>query len=229
MKKAVVCLSGGLDSSTCLAVAQDQGYTCYALSFDYDQKHSVELKAAKRVADHFKVAMHKTVNLRDIASLSDSALTNSDKHVPDFTGEEGLPVTYVPARNTIFLSIAMGWAESFNAEAIFIGACKEDDNNYPDCRPAFIDAFRHLMRNASDDCSSLQQCKLITPLMDLDKAETIKLGQILGVDYGLTISCYRADEQGRACGDCLSCQHRKAGFARANVDDVTVYVDDFVL
>ncbi len=225
MKKAVVCLSGGLDSSTCLAIAKDQGYACYALSFHYDQKHRTELEAAKRVATHFEVEDHRIVDLQDIAQLSVSALTDAEQDVPDYDGKVGVPTTYVPARNTIFLSIAMGWAETLGARAIFLGACKEDIGNYPDCRINFLDAFQHLMVNATDASSPIQQCQLITPLITLDKAETIQLGQSLGVDYSLTVSCYRADDKGRACGKCLSCKHRKQGFSRANVDDVTCYVD----
>lgn len=225
MKKAVILLSGGLDSTTCLALAQSQGYECYALSFDYGQKHCAELAAAKNIAQHFKVAQHEILNLASIGRLGGSALTDDKIKVPNYSGAADIPVTYVPARNTIFLSLALGWAEILDADAIFIGVSAVDYSGYPDCRPEFIKAFQELTKLATKTGVKGHHIKIETPLINLSKAETIKLGAALGVDYALTVSCYRADAQGLACGECDSCILRKKGFAEMDIDDMTQYKD----
>ncbi len=219
-KKAVVLVSGGLDSATVLAQAVADGYECYALAFDYGQRHRAELQAAKRVAEtgakEFKVI---ELNLR---SIGGSALTDSAIDVPEHGGE-GIPVTYVPARNTVFLSIALGWAEVLDASDIFIGVNAVDYSGYPDCRPDFIAAFETLANLATKAGVEGHALKIHSPLINLSKAEIIQLGTRLGVDYGLTVSCYQADEQGRACGHCDSCHLRREGFDQAGVLDPTRY------
>src|SRR3989339_380714 len=223
MKKAVILLSGGLDSTTCLALAKSQGYECYALSFDYGQKHNAELTAAKQIAEHFNVARHEIMNLAPIGKLGGSALTDNSIEIPDYSGATDIPITYVPARNTIFLSLALGWAEIINADAIFIGVSAIDYSGYPDCRPQFIEAFQKLAELATKTGVNGHSIKIETPLIHLSKAETIKLGHSLGVDYSLTISCYRADFDGLACGECDSCSLRKKGFAEMKISDATKY------
>jgi 7-cyano-7-deazaguanine synthase len=223
MKKAVVLLSGGLDSTTCLALAQSQGFSCYALSFAYGQKHCIELEAAKEIAQHFQVADHQTVNL-SMDNLVRSALTDTSLAVPDYQGDGAIPATYVPARNTTFLAIALGWAEVLTAEAIFIGASAVDYSGYPDCRPEYIEAFQQMANLATKTGVEGNFISIEAPLMHLSKAETITLGHSLGVDYGLTISCYRATAEGLACGRCDSCVLRKKGFADANIADPTRYI-----
>ena len=223
MSKAVVLFSGGLDSTTCLAVATQQHNHCYALSFHYGQKHSAELDAATQIAQHFGVAKHIIMPLQHLDQLAPSALTSSSIDVQEGSINSNMPNTYVPARNTLFLSMAMAWAESIGASAIYLGVSAVDYSGYPDCRPCFIEAFQQLMRQASLAQSPLQQCQLNTPLLHLSKAETIQLGLKHGVDYGMTVSCYRADEHGRACGSCDSCLLRKQGFAAAGVSDPTRY------
>ena len=223
MKKAVILLSGGLDSTTCLALAKSQGYECYALSFDYGQKHNAELTAAKQIAEHFNVARHEIMNLAPIGKLGGSALTDNSIEIPDYSGATDIPITYVPARNTIFLSLVLGWAEIINADAIFIGVSAIDYSGYPDCRPQFIEAFQKLAELATKTGVNGHSIKIETPLIHLSKAETIKLGHSLGVDYSLTISCYRADFDGLACGECDSCSLRKKGFAEMKISDATKY------
>jgi len=220
-KKAVVLLSGGLDSATVLAMAKQQGYICYALSLDYGQRHASELQAAQRVAEHAGVAMHKTIPL-DLRAFGGSALTDDDINVPE-TESTGIPVTYVPARNTTFLSLALGWAEVIGAHDIFIGVNAVDYSGYPDCRPEFIEAFERVANLATRDGVEGQPFTIHSPLIQLTKAEIIQKGQEMGVDYSLTVSCYQADEAGRACGRCDSCRLRRTGFEQAGTDDPTKY------
>ena len=220
-KKAVVLVSGGLDSATVLAIARDAGYQCYTLSFDYGQRHRSELAASDRVSDALGARVHKTVQL-DLRTIGGSALTDEQIDVPE---EEtaGIPVTYVPARNTVFLSIALGWAEVLGATDIFIGVNAVDYSGYPDCRPDFIAAFETMANLATRAGVEGQKLTIHSPLMKQTKAEIIRRGIDLGVDYSLTVSCYQADDQGRACGRCDSCRLRKQGFAEAGVVDPTKY------
>lgn len=220
-KKAIVLLSGGLDSITVLALAKQQGYACYALSFDYGQRHNAELNAAKQIAEHYQVIEHKIISL-GLNSIGGSALTDEHIAVPD-SPQEGIPVTYVPARNTIFLSFALGWAEVLNAHDIFIGVNAVDYSGYPDCRPEFIEAFQKLANLATKAGVEGQHFSIHTPLIAMSKAEIIKKGVQLGVDYRQTVSCYSADKNGYACGVCDACRLRKAGFAAAGVPDPTLY------
>ena len=220
-KKAIILLSGGLDSATCLAIAQSKNYDCYALSFSYGQKHSSELEAAKRIAEKAHVKLHKIINL-DLGSFGGSALTDDAIDVP--TEEtSGIPVTYVPARNTVFLSVALAWAEVLEADAIFAGVNAVDYSGYPDCRPEYIEAFQTMADLATKAGIEGRGVKIETPLINLTKRKIIQLGQSLGVDYSQTVSCYQADADGRACGDCDSCKIRKQAFIQAQVDDPTKY------
>lgn len=226
MKKAVVLLSGGLDSTTCLALAQHEQYDIHALSFDYGQKHAAELIAAKKIALAFGVRQHIIQPLHSIA-FTDSALTDSHQVIPDHQASAQIPNTYVPARNTIFLSIALGVAEVIQAEAIFIGVSAVDYSGYPDCRPAFIEAFQQLINVATKvTAASGQTITLRAPLLQLSKAKTIQLGHTLGVDYAITQSCYRLNAKSQACGHCSSCILRQQGFRDAGIDDPTVYVSE---
>jgi 7-cyano-7-deazaguanine synthase len=221
-KRAVVLLSGGLDSATALAIAKAQGYSCHVLSFDYGQRSHTELNAAKRVAASMGVTEHRVLRL-NLEDFGGSALTDTSIDVPE--GEtEGIPVTYVPARNTVFLSLALGWAEVLHAEAIFIGVNAVDYSGYPDCRPEFIEAFEKMANLATRNGVSGEPFRIETPLIDLTKAEIIRKGVELGVDYADTVSCYQADEDGRACGHCDSCRLRAKGFADAGIADPTRYV-----
>lgn len=219
--KAVVLVSGGLDSATTLAMAYDQGYECYALSFDYGQRHRCELDAAGRVAESLGAAEHKTVSL-DLRSIGGSALTDDSIDVPE-APSEGIPVTYVPARNTIFLSFALAWAEVLQARHIFIGVNAVDYSGYPDCRPEFIHAFQGMANLATKAGVEGQTMTVHTPLIKLTKASIIRTGIDLGVDYSLTISCYAPDNEGRACGKCDSCRLRAEGFRAAKIPDPTLY------
>jgi 7-cyano-7-deazaguanine synthase len=219
--KAVVLVSGGLDSATALAVAREQGYQCYALSLDYGQRHRAELVAAQRVAAALGAVEHKTIHL-DLNAIGGSALTDARIAVPDQPGE-GIPVTYVPARNTIFLSLALGWAEVLGAWDLFIGVNAVDYSGYPDCRPEYIQAFQRLCQLATRAGVEGGTFHVRTPLIDLSKAEIIRTGTRLGVDYALTVSCYAADETGRACGVCDSCRLRRQGFADAGLADPALY------
>jgi 7-cyano-7-deazaguanine synthase len=220
-RRAVVLVSGGLDSATALAVARSEGYTCYALSFDYGQRHRVELEAARRVAASLGAVEHRVMGL-PIGELGGSALTDQSIPVPEGPGE-GIPVTYVPARNTVFLAMALAWAEVLGARDIFIGANAVDYSGYPDCRPEFIEAFERLANVATRAGVEGQSLRIHAPLIRLSKAEIIRTGHRLGVDYGLTTSCYAPDPQGRACGVCDSCRLRRAGFEAAGVADPTHY------
>ena len=221
-KKAVVLVSGGLDSATVLASARAQGYQCYALSFDYGQRHRAELAAAERLAQFLGAAEHRIVSM-NLDTIGGSSLTDSALEVPT-ESSAGIPNTYVPARNTVFLSIALGYAEVIDASAIFIGVNAIDYSGYPDCRPEYIAAFQNMADLATKRGVEGDPISIITPLIDLTKAETIRLGIKLGLDYALTVSCYQADEDGKACGLCDSCRIRKAGFIDAGVPDPTVYV-----
>ncbi len=218
-KAAVVLLSGGLDSATCLAIAGDLGYRCYALSVDYGQRHHSELVAAQNVAQSMSAEL-KTIKL-DLRTFGGSALTD-DIDVPE-EQSEGIPVTYVPARNTIMLSLALAWAEVLGAGDIFIGVNAVDYSGYPDCRAEFINAFEEMANLATRAGVVGHQLNIQTPLIDLSKADIIRQGTKLGVDYSLTVSCYQADEQGRACGVCDSCRIRAAGFRVAGSGDPTRY------
>ena len=218
-KKAVVLVSGGLDSATVLAIAQEQGFECSALSVDYGQRHRSELDAARRVATAGEVPL-KILSL-DLRSIGGSALTD-DIDVPE-DGGSGIPVTYVPARNTIMLSLALGYAEVLGANDIFIGVNAVDYSGYPDCRPEFISAFQATARLATKAAVEGAELTIYTPLIDLTKAEIIRAGNRLGVDYSVTVSCYQADSEGRACGVCDSCRIRREGFQSAGVPDPTAY------
>lgn len=220
-KKAVILLSGGLDSITALAIAQHQGYLCYALSFDYGQKHNAELNAARNIAQSYQVAEHKIIAL-GLDRIGGSALTDSRISVPD-TPQSGIPITYVPARNTIFLAFALGWAEVLQVHDIFIGVNAVDYSGYPDCRPEFINAFQQMANLATKTAVEGEIITVHTPLIRLSKAEIIRKGIQLGVDYSKTVSCYAADEQGRACGKCDACRLRAAGFSSAGIADPTRY------
>lgn len=221
-KKAIVLLSGGLDSTTTLAVAKYKGYSCFALSFCYGQRHHIELEAAKKIAKCFDVIEHKIFDI-DLSTFKGSALTDVSIDVPDFAAN-GIPVTYVPARNTVFLSIALAWAEILQVQDLFIGVNAVDYSGYPDCRPEFIQAFQEMANLATKAGVEGQKLEIHSPLISLKKAEIIKLGIKLGVNYSLTISCYSANEQGAACGVCDSCRFRKQGFEDAGISDPTIYI-----
>jgi len=223
MKKAVVLLSGGLDSITALALAQEQGFACYALSLDYGQRHNAELDAASRLAERAAVVEHKVISL-GLGDVGGSALTDQNIAVPDHESE-GIPVTYVPARNTVFLSLALGWAEVIEAWDLFIGVNAVDYSGYPDCRPVFIEAFEQLANVATRGGVEGGHYTIHAPLIELSKAAIIREGQRLGIDYALTVSCYSADREGRACGHCDACRLRAAGFREAGLPDPTRYVD----
>ena len=220
-KKAVVLVSGGLDSSTVLAIAKQQGYECYTLSFDYGQRHRSELLAAQNVSESMAVAQHKVVSL-DLATIGGSALTDTSIDVPE-QETSGIPVTYVPARNTVFLSIALGWAEVLGASDIFIGVNAVDYSGYPDCRPEYIKAFEQMANLATKAGVEGNKLTIHAPLVNMTKAEIITVGIDFGVDYSQTVSCYQATEDGTACGVCDSCRLRKQGFLEANVKDPTRY------
>jgi len=223
MKRAVVLLSGGLDSSTCLAIARDQGYEVLALSFDYGQRSSSELQAARSFAALSGVLQHHVISL-GIGALGGSALTDHALAVPEIESS-GVPVTYVPARNTIFLSYALALAEVAEAQAIFIGVNARDYSGYPDCRPEFIKAFEAMANLATKAAIEGRPIAIEVPLIAMSKAEIIRAGVALGVDYALTVSCYQADAQGRACGRCDSCRFRQKGFLEAGIADPARYVN----
>lgn len=220
-KKAVILLSGGLDSATVVAMARAEGYACYTMSFDYGQRHRAELQAAARVAKDLGAVAHKVIGL-DLDGMGGSALTDTSIDVPE-APTEGIPVTYVPARNTVFLSLALGWAEVLDARDIFIGVNAVDYSGYPDCRPEFVEAFERLANLATKAGVEGQGFRIQAPLQNMSKAEIVRRGIAEGVDYSLTVSCYQADEDGRACGKCDSCRLRAEGFAAAGVADPTRY------
>lgn len=218
---AIVLLSGGLDSATTLAIARERGFVCHALSFDYGQRHRTELDAATAVAADLGAVDHRTMGI-DLAGIGGSALTDPRIAVPE-APTEGIPVTYVPARNTVFLALALGWAEVVGAQAIFIGVNALDYSGYPDCRPEYIAAFQAMARLATRAGVEGRAVRIETPIIGLTKAEIIERGVELGVDYSLTVSCYQADDAGRACGLCDSCRLRRDGFEAAGVPDPTRY------
>ena len=221
--RAVVLLSGGLDSATCLASAVAQGFSAYCLSFDYGQRHRAELEAAQRVAQALGATAQRTLKL-DLNQFGGSALTDLSLDVPTAGVQPGIPITYFPARNTIMLSLALAWAEVLGANDIFVGVNAVDYSGYPDCRPEYIAAFQAMANLATKAGVEGQILRIHTPLIDLSKAEIIRMGHELGVDYALTVSCYQADHAGQACGVCDSCRLRQAGFAAAELPDPTRYV-----
>lgn len=227
MKNAVVLLSGGLDSATVLAIAKSQGFTCYCLSLDYHQRHIAELVAAKNIAQKIGAADHKTVTL-DLSLFGGSALTDNTIAVPEAAANTaipaGIPVTYVPARNTIMLSLALAWAEVLKAQDIFIGVNALDYSGYPDCRGEYVKAFQEMANLATKSAVEGKKITVHAPLIDMTKAQIIALGTKLGVDYSMTVSCYQADANGLACGKCDSCRLRREGFAKAHITDTTKYL-----
>lgn len=220
-RKAVVLLSGGLDSATVLAQVRAEGYAAYALSVVYGQRHAAEIRAAERIARHFGVAAHQVLTV-NLTAVGGSALTDPGIAVPE-APTTGIPVTYVPARNTLFLALALGWAEVVAAQDLFIGVNAVDYSGYPDCRPAFIEAFERLANLATREGVEGRPFRVHAPLVSLSKAEIIRLGERLGVPWAETVSCYQADEVGRACGRCDSCRLRREGFAAAGLADPTRY------
>ena len=222
IKKAVVLLSGGLDSATTLAIARSRQFECYALSVDYGQRHRSELIAAQNVARALGARMHQIVKL-DLTAFGGSALTDASIAVPTEGAQSGIPATYVPARNTIMLSLALAWAETLNCRDIFIGVNAVDYSGYPDCRPEYIKAFEIMANLATKAAIEGNKITIHVPLMHMPKQEIIQTGDNLGVDFSLTVSCYQADEEGRACGVCDSCRIRKAGFVAAGKIDPTQY------
>ena len=221
MKKAVVLLSGGLDSATVLAIAKQQGYQCYTMSFGYGQRHRAELNASAILAEAMSAVEHKVINI-DLTAIGGSALTDTTIAVPK-QHQDGIPITYVPARNTVFLSIALGWAEVLEADAIFVGVNAVDYSGYPDCRPEYIAAFETMANLATKTGIEGNKLTIETPLIDLSKQAIIEKGISLGVDYSLTVSCYQADSEGRVCGECDSCRFRHEGFMQAGIADPTRY------
>jgi 7-cyano-7-deazaguanine synthase len=223
MKKAVVLLSGGLDSATVLALARRDGFECHALSVDYGQRHQAELAAAKRVADALGARQHRVIAL-NLQTFGGSALTDHSLDVPTDGAANGIPITYVPARNTIFLSLALAWAEVLDAHALFIGANAVDYSGYPDCRPEYLQAYQAMANLATRAAVEGKALVIHAPLVRMTKAQIVLAGMDAGVDFSLTVSCYQADEAGSACGACDACRIRRAGFAAARVDDPTRYL-----
>lgn len=221
MTKAVILLSGGMDSATCLAIARDAGLDCHALSFDYGQRHTAELAAAVAVAGSVGVSGHKLLRM-DLGTIGGSALTDDRIKVPEAASDD-IPVTYVPARNTVFLSFALGWAEVLDADFIYVGVNAVDYSGYPDCRPEYIEAFQRVADLATRRSIEGNPIRIETPLIDLSKADIIRRGAALNLNYSLTVSCYQADEEGHACGVCAACRLRRAGFEEAEIPDPTRY------
>ena len=221
ISRSVVLLSGGMDSATVLALASQAGEECYALSFDYGQKHNAELSAARAIATQLKAKEHRIINI-DMAQLGGSALTDAAIDVPE-AGGEGIPVTYVPARNTVFLSLGLAWAEVLEADAIYVGVNAVDYSGYPDCRPEYIAAFQVMANLATKRTTEGRGVEIRTPLIAMSKADIVRTGQELGVDFAQTVSCYSADESGAACGHCDACELRRQGFAAAGLADPTRY------
>ena len=222
MSKAIILLSGGLDSTTVLAIAKEQNYDCYALSFDYGQKQRSELESSIAIAKKSNVIEHRIMKI-SLNDIGGSALTDKDISVPKFSDSDDIPITYVPARNTIFLSFALAWAEVVDCQTIFIGVNALDYSGYPDCRPEFIEAFETMANLATKQSVEGDKIQIKTPLINMTKAEIIKKGLSLGVDYSETTSCYDANSLGEACGECDACVLRKNGFSSANVKDPTKY------
>jgi 7-cyano-7-deazaguanine synthase len=224
-KKAIVLFSGGLDSTTCLAIAKSQGFNCYTLSFSYGQKHLIEVKRAKAIAVKNDVVEHKILSL-PLDEIRGSSLTDKNIKVQDYKATQKIPDTYVPARNTIFLAFALAWGEVIGADHIFLGVNHVDYSGYPDCRPAYLHAFETVAKLATKaGVEGGHHFKIHTPLLHMSKAQIIQEGIRLGVDYSQTVSCYRADAHGRACGTCDSCAYRKKGFTEAGITDLTSYVE----
>lgn len=222
MNKAVILLSGGLDSTTCLAYAKSKGFDCYTISFDYGQKHKAELIAASRISEILGASQHKVIKL-SLNDLGGSALTDPNLNIPEYEEKNEVPITYVPARNTVFLSIALGYAEILSAFNIFIGVSHVDYSGYPDCRPEYIAAFQAMANLATKTGVEGQPIEINTPIIHLSKAETIQLGVSLGIDYSMTVSCYQATDDGLACGSCDACYLRNKGFLDADIQDPTKY------
>lgn len=221
--KAVVLLSGGLDSATVLAMAKARGFDCYTIGFDYGQKHNSELKAAYRIVEAFGDHPHKVIRL-DLGTIGGSALTSDDIEVPvEGVANSGIPVTYVPARNTVFLSVALGYGEVIGARHLFIGANAVDYSGYPDCRPSFIEQFEQLANVATAAVDGGDRWSVEAPLMTMSKSDIVAAGSSIGIDYSLTVSCYQADENGAACGACDACRFRRKGFMDAGLPDPTHY------
>ena len=221
-KKAVILLSGGLDSTTTLAIAKSQDYNCFALSFDYGQKQKSELDAAAKVAKEFNASEHRVMKI-SLSDIGGSALTDENIDVPDFVESDEIPITYVPARNTIFLSYALAWAEVLDCQNIFIGVNALDYSGYPDCRQEYIDAFETMANLATKQGVEGQKITIQTPLINLNKAQIIQQGIALGIDYAKTTTCYQANKKGEACGVCDACEYRKIGFQEAKIADPTRY------
>lgn len=222
MSKAIVLLSGGLDSTTTLAIAKSQGFDCYALSFDYGQKQNAELDSAVKIAKQFGAIEHRIMRI-SLSDIGGSALTDEKIDVPAFKESDEIPITYVPARNTVFLSFALAWAEVLQAQNIFIGVNALDYSGYPDCRPEYIEAYEKMANLATKQGVEGQSIKIHTPLISLTKSQIIEKGLSLGIDYALTTSCYQANDKGEACGVCDACAYRKMGFEKANIADPTRY------
>ena len=220
-KKAIILLSGGLDSSTVLAIAKAEGYECYAMTINYQQRHNSELKAARNIANFFKVKDFKIVDI-DLSWLKSSALTNKDINIPE-SSSSGIPVTYVPARNTIMMTLALAWAETIKSQNIFIGVNAVDYSGYPDCRPEYIESFQNMANLATKAAVEGDKIKIHAPLIEMTKVEIIHEGIKNKVDYKMTVSCYQATENGLACGKCDSCRLRKEGFKSAQIEDPTNY------
>ena len=226
VKKAVVIFSGGQDSTTVLAYAKNLGFLVHAISFNYGQRHENEIEAAKKIAELYDVT-HHIINL-DLSAFTNTALINQELEVPNYQGNEEIPITYVPARNTIFLSYALGYAETILAQDIFLGISQIDYSGYPDCRPEYLDAFTTLANLATKEQVNGKKMRIHAPLLHLSKKETVLLGQQLGVDYGMTVTCYKLSSEGLACGECESCVLRHKGFLQAGVNDPTRYIKNFV-
>ena len=222
MSKAIILLSGGLDSTTVLAIAKEQGYECYALSFDYGQKQRSELKSSKKISNQFQVIEHRIMQI-SLNDIGGSALTDKNISIPKYSDSNEIPITYVPARNTIFLSFALAWAEVIDCQNIFIGVNALDYSGYPDCRPEFIKAFEDMANLATKQSVEGDRINIMTPLINMSKAEIIQTGLSLGVNYSETTSCYDANANGEACGECDACVLRRNGFNNANVNDPTHY------
>jgi len=222
MSKAIILLSGGLDSTTVLAIAKEQGYECYALSFDYGQKQRSELKSSKKISNQFQVIEHRIMQI-SLNDIGGSALTDKNISIPKYSDSNEIPITYVPARNTIFLSFALAWAEVIDCQNIFIGVNALDYSGYPDCRPEFIKAFEDMANLATKQSVEGDRINIMTPLINMSKAEIIQTGLSLGVNYSETTSCYDANANGEACGECDACVLRRNGFNNAKVNDPTHY------
>jgi 7-cyano-7-deazaguanine synthase len=220
--KAVILLSGGLDSTTTLAIAKSKGFECYSLSFDYGQKQKSELKSAKNVAKIFATIEHRVMKI-SISDIGGSALTDDKIDIPKFSPSDDIPITYVPARNTIFLSYALAWSEVLDCQHVFIGVNALDYSGYPDCREPYIKAFEMMANLATKQSVEGKKLTIHTPLIHLNKAQIIKKGRALGIDYSLTTTCYQADKNGKACGICDACEYRKLGFKEAKIADSTRY------